>query len=133
MVCHSRAPFVTLALLALVGPAAAADLPAYTPDATVPCDAVPGIYRWDLSPLFASDAAWDAARVKLLGEVPALAKYEGKLADPKALRECLDLYFRLHDRGELPHAVPEPAADDGAVGRPCRRPWCSRASAPWTR
>ncbi len=97
MVCHSRAPFVTLALLALVVPGAAADLPAYTPDATVPCDAIPAIYRWDLSPLFASDADWDAARVKLLGEVPALAKYEGKLAEPKTLRECLDLYFRLHD------------------------------------
>jgi oligoendopeptidase F len=96
MVCHMRAHFVTLALLALVGSAAAAALPVYAPDATVACDAIPGIYHWDLSSLFPSDTAWETARRKLLGEVPALAKYEGKLADPKALRECLDLYFRLH-------------------------------------
>jgi oligoendopeptidase F len=119
MVCHSRTPFVTLALLAIVGPAAAADLPAYKPDATTPCDAIPAIYRWDLAPLFASDAAWDAARKTLLGEVPALAGYEGRLAEPKALRECLDLYFRLHDQASFLTQYPNlrqttAQSDDGA-------------------
>jgi oligoendopeptidase F len=119
MVCHFRAPFVTLVVLALGIPAAAAELPAYTPDATVPCDAVPGIYHWDLAPLFPSDAAWDAARKKLLGEVPALARYEGKLAEPKALRECLDLYFRLHGDANVVTLYPglrqtTAQSDDGA-------------------
>jgi oligoendopeptidase F len=71
-------------------------LPDYTPDANTPRSAVPDIYKWDLSPLFASDEAWDAARSKVLGEIPALAAYEGKLADPASLNACLELYFRLH-------------------------------------
>lgn len=101
MVCHSRVPLATLALFAIVGPAAAADLPAYGPDATTACDAIPAIYHWDLAPLFASDADWETARAALLADVPSLAKYEGRLGDPRQLRECLDLYFQLHDRGSF--------------------------------
>ena len=74
----------------------AADLPAFTPDSNAARSAIPDIYKWDLSPLFASDEAWDAARTKLLAEIPGLEAYDGKLAEPAALRACLDLYFRLH-------------------------------------
>jgi oligoendopeptidase F len=54
------------------------------------------VYTWDLTPLFASDQAFEQARVRLLAEAPGLARYEGKLGDPAALVGCLDLYFRLH-------------------------------------
>jgi oligoendopeptidase F len=70
--------------------------PTYTPDANAPRSAIPEIFKWDLSPLFASDEAWDAARLKLLAEIPDLEVFEGRLADPASLQACLDLYFRLH-------------------------------------
>ena len=86
---------MTVALLAALPNGAAAEhdaaWPAYTPDANDPRSAIPEIYRWDLSPLFASDEAWDEARLKLLAQIPGLEAYDGKLADPAALRACLDL------------------------------------------
>ena len=97
-----RAGFAFLVVLCLafaicgVHAASSADLPAYTPDANAPRAAIPAAYQWDLSPLFASDSAFEAARVKLLGEIAGLKAFEGKLADPDALAGCLELYFRLH-------------------------------------
>ena len=95
---HSgRAAFVAAVVLFLTAAATpGGDLPAYTPDANAPRSAIPAVYRWDLSPLFPSDQAWERARVKLLEEIPGLAAYQGKLAEPAALRGCLELYFRLH-------------------------------------
>ncbi|MCG6950329.1 MAG: oligoendopeptidase F [Acidobacteria bacterium] len=90
---------VTAALLPPIGLEAAPPdtaLPTYEPDANVDRSAIPEIYTWDLSPLFASDEAWDEARLKLLAAIPGLEAYDGKLADPGALGACLDLYFRLH-------------------------------------
>jgi oligoendopeptidase F len=90
-------PLVFLSAAALaVSAAAGADLPAVTPDANAPRSAIPDVYKWDLSPLFASDAAFEQARAKLLADLPSLGKFERKLADPAALSGCLDLYFRLH-------------------------------------
>jgi oligoendopeptidase F len=88
-------------LLAITIPVAAAangqaDLPVVTPDANASRAAIPDVYTWELRPLFASDEAWDAARLKLLAEIPGLARFEGKLADPAALNACLELYFGLH-------------------------------------
>ncbi len=91
--------YATLAFVAaLAATAAAAELPPYHPDANAPCDQIPAVYHWNMSPLFASDDAWDAARTKLLAEVPTLAAYQGKLGDPQQLEACLDLYFRLHNQ-----------------------------------
>ena len=92
---------VAVFVACLAAPSSAADLPAYTPDANAPRCAIPTIYTWDLSPLFASDEAWEQARVKLLADIPGLKRYEGKLGDPNALRECLDLYFGLHRRANF--------------------------------
>jgi oligoendopeptidase F len=78
--------------------AKAATLPAYTPDANHSRDQVPDVYKWNLKPLYASVADWDAARDKLGKEIPKLAAYQGKLDDPAALKNCLDLYFDIHDR-----------------------------------
>ena len=40
-------------------------------------------------------------RTKLLGEIPGLEKFDGKLADPASLQACLELYFRLHSDANL--------------------------------
>ncbi|HPF69460.1 MAG TPA: oligoendopeptidase F [Candidatus Krumholzibacteria bacterium] len=89
-----------LFLLPLLAAAAApaADLPAYTPDANASRDQVPDVYKWDLTPLFADVAAWEAELVAVDAALPGLAAYQGKLKDPQALAGCLDLYFSLHDR-----------------------------------
>jgi oligoendopeptidase F len=76
-------------------------LPAYTPDATADRASIPEVYRWDLDPLFPSDAAWDEARKALLGNIPKLAAYEGQLGDAEALEACLELYFELHNRANF--------------------------------
>ncbi len=59
---------------------------------------MPDAYKWDLTPLFESNAAWESALNSLQDDVGKLAPYRGKLSDPTALKECLDLYFSLHDR-----------------------------------
>ena len=89
--------FVVLCTVMIAAGATAQDgLPAYSPDANDDRSAIPEIYTWDLDPLFVSDEAWDAARLKLLAEIPSLASFDGRLADPAALAACLDLYFKLH-------------------------------------
>jgi oligoendopeptidase F len=98
---YNRRFAATLALLALLVfayPAAAGDLPDYTPNANHSRDQVPNAYKWVLSPLFPSDEACDEAMEQLRGRLPELASYKGKLNDPAALKQCLDLYFELHDR-----------------------------------
>ena len=93
---------LAVALTAVIGPSATTtlavggELPAYTPDANAARSAVPAAYKWDLSALFASDAAFEQARVRLLAEIPMLAPFAGTLGDPASLRACLELYFRLH-------------------------------------
>jgi oligoendopeptidase F len=63
-----------LAVTALAGIAAA--MPAWAQDS--------GGAAWDLTDLYPSDAAWDEARKKALGDVPSLTKYKGKLGDSAA-------------------------------------------------
>lgn len=88
--------FVMIGAAVVATPGISGELPVWSPDANAPRSTIPGVYTWDLTPLFASDRAFEQARVKLLAEVPGLARYEGKLGDPAALVGCLDLYFRLH-------------------------------------
>ena len=104
--CPTRLPqrILVTALLSLslvcLGSAGAAPaqetLPTHAPDPTITRDQVPDVYKWDLSPLFASDAAWEQARTQLLAEIPSLEAYRGTLADPRQLKGCLATYFRLH-------------------------------------
>ncbi len=55
---------------------------------------VPEKYRWNLSDLYPSDAAWKAARDELARRIPALAAERGKLgASAGALRQGLDAIF----------------------------------------
>jgi len=95
---RSRSAIVLIACALFAAAASAADLPAYTPDANAKRAQVPDVYKWDLTPLFPSAEAWEAARAGLQGEIGGLAAYRGRLRDPKALRDCLALYFSLHDR-----------------------------------
>ena len=94
-----------LALLALLTVAAcgaaAQELPAHTPDSTITRHQVPDVYKWDLTPLFASVDAWESKRLALTEEVAKLGAFQGKLSDPDTLLECLTLYFRLHNEGNF--------------------------------
>ncbi|MBE0565203.1 MAG: oligoendopeptidase F [Krumholzibacteria bacterium] len=93
------AVLILMVLPAVVAPGAfAAELPAYTPDANTARDQVPDAYKWDLTPLFADDEAWDRELAEVAAALPQLAAYRGELADPRALAACLELYFDLHDR-----------------------------------
>jgi oligoendopeptidase F len=92
---------VVSALLTAPANAVAADPPVFTPDSNADRSTIPEVFRWNLSPLFASDEAWDTARLKLLKDIPGLAAYNGKLAEPAGLRACLELYFRLHSDANL--------------------------------
>ncbi|MFH1843476.1 MAG: oligoendopeptidase F [bacterium] len=82
---------------------AAEPLPVYTPDATADRADVPDAYKWDLTVLLPTDAAWDEALTRLAGELPRLTAFAGQLDDPAKMRDCLALYFRLHD--ETNHAT----------------------------
>ncbi|MBD3855513.1 MAG: hypothetical protein IFK92_03110 [Acidobacteria bacterium] len=75
--------------------------PTFTPDSNAERATIPEVFKWNLTPLFSSDEAWDAARLKLLKDIPGLAAYDGKLSDPAALRACLELYFQLHSGGNF--------------------------------
>lgn len=94
-----------LALL-LVGSGFAATSPAavpqakerYRPDATKPRSEVPAEAKWNLTPLFADRAAFDAAMADAAADRKTLATFKGRLSDPAVLRECLDVYFRARLR-----------------------------------
>jgi oligoendopeptidase F len=58
--------------------------------------AVPDQYKWDLSKIYPSDAAWRAAKEKLSEEFPALAKFKGTLgSSPQQLATALETTTRL--------------------------------------
>jgi len=42
--------------------------------------------------------AWEKEMTDLAAEISKLDRFRGKLDDPKAMKECLALYFDLHDR-----------------------------------
>ena len=87
-----------LCTASVVAVAPAANLPAYTPDANADRNEVPDFYKWSLQQLFRSDEAWEAEMARLDAEIPGLEAYKGKLDDPQQLRDCLALYFDLHNR-----------------------------------
>jgi oligoendopeptidase F len=96
---------VTVPMLTAIPNGMAADFTAdplaFTPDSNAPRSTIPEVFKWNLAPLFPSDEAWDEARQKLLKDIPGLEAYDGKLAEPAALRACLELYFRLHSDGNF--------------------------------
>ncbi|MFN8848547.1 MAG: hypothetical protein ACK5W4_02455, partial [Inhella sp.] len=56
---------------------------------------------WDLTPIYASDNAWDAARQAALAELPALSALRGTLGrDAASLRTALDRISAANQRME---------------------------------
>ncbi len=89
---------VLLFLLVRLTAAPAAELPAYTPEPGATRGDVPDVYKWDLTPLFATHDAWEEAFAAIEAQLPTLGAFRGQLGDPRALHDCLTLYFDLHDR-----------------------------------
>jgi oligoendopeptidase F len=57
---------------------------------------VPDKYKWNLTDIYASDAAWKSAKEKLMSELPSIGDYRGKLASsPQTLLECFENVSRL--------------------------------------
>ncbi len=101
MAWREAAVLSSVCLLTGVVDAPADELPTHVPDATEARSAIPEVYKWDLTPLFGSDQAWDEARTRLLAEIPGLTRYRGRLDDPEQLRACLSRYFELHRSADL--------------------------------
>ena len=57
---------------------------------------IPDEHKWDLTPIYASDEAWRAAKEKLAAELPQLRNFQGKLASsPSQLAGALELQSDL--------------------------------------
>jgi len=86
---------LSLAILLVAGPALAQPASKPRANAKVPAAAaatsVPDAYRWDLTPLYPSDAAWDGAKAALARRVAAFReRHEGRLgSSAKALADGL--------------------------------------------
>ncbi|GAB4370385.1 MAG: oligoendopeptidase F [Acidobacteriota bacterium] len=96
----SRLRSVLLAACLLAPVAVADDLPAWTPDPTVARAEIPDAYKWDLSRLFADDAAFERELVAVAEELPRLDVCAEADESPSAegLERCLETYFELHRR-----------------------------------
>lgn len=55
---------------------------------------------WDLSLLFANDGEWEAAYREFEAKIPGYARFQGQLADPQVLAECLAFDSDLDRMGE---------------------------------
>ena len=67
--------------------------------ATAPAPADRQADRWDLTALYASDAAFDADAKRLSAQLQQLAACKGQLkASPARLKSCLDLYADARKR-----------------------------------
>lgn len=80
-------------LLAAAALLASATLPAQTlpPGTGDPAQTNDPRWTWDLTRLYASDAAWDAERLAAAAEIPGLAALKGTLGrDAAAMRSALD-------------------------------------------
>ena len=54
-------------------------------------------YKWNLTDIYPSDAAWKEAKQKLINELPTIEKYQGTLgSSTQQLLECLDLVTNLN-------------------------------------
>ncbi|MBI5511067.1 MAG: oligoendopeptidase F [Deltaproteobacteria bacterium] len=65
------------------------------PDANAARSSIPEAYKWKLAPLFKDDAAFERELTRVTTERRQLSRYAGTLKTPKALRECLELYFSV--------------------------------------
>src|SRR5262245_5647909 len=65
--------------------------------------AIPEKYKWNLTDIYPSDAAWRAAKEAFAAEIPSLGKFKGRLmSSPAALADGLDtLYSKAKELSRL--------------------------------
>ena len=64
---------------------------------------IPDRYKWNLTDIYPSDAAWRAAKEAFAAEMPSVGKFKGKLmSSPATLADALDtLYAKRKEFGRL--------------------------------
>jgi oligoendopeptidase F len=70
---------------------------AQNPTSTTPSRTDPR-FVWDLTRLYANDAAWDAERTAVLAEIPSLATLKGSLNTAAGMRAAMDRMSALSQR-----------------------------------
>ncbi|KPJ77067.1 MAG: oligoendopeptidase F [Deltaproteobacteria bacterium SG8_13] len=74
---------------------------------------VPDRHRWDLSPLFASDASWEQAFAALEGHLAGYDRFRGKLAESaEGLKRALDYHFDVTRRLDRLHTYAHLRSDE---------------------
>lgn len=63
------------------------------PDGNMSRDNIPDIYKWNLSPLFADDNAFEKALKDSAAKRGELSSFKGTLGTPQGLAKCLKAYF----------------------------------------
>jgi len=81
---------------------------------------IPKQYRWDLTALYRSPDAWEAARKDLARRIPALEKFRGRLgASPDSFYRALDAYMHVSsDISRLSTYASQLSDQDARVSRP---------------
>lgn len=72
-------------------------------------------YQWDLTHIFESDAAWEAAFQALAAQAGAMEAHRGKLHTAEGARAALDAYYALAEKAERVYlyAQLQKAGDNG--------------------
>lgn len=106
------------ALVVVLGIGTLVAAESFAPDGNMERKQVPDRFKWNLAPLFADDAAFDAGLAEQAAARTKLKGFAGKLGDPTRLADALDLYFttrRLTNRlslyGNLRRVTDEGAPD----------------------
>jgi oligoendopeptidase F len=57
---------------------------------------IPDKYKWDLTPLFESDEAWESSKIKLINELPEIEKFRGTLTRSSSdLLNGLEYFYNI--------------------------------------
>ena len=61
---------------------------------------VPAEHRWNLEDMFKNQEAWDKEYQEVQNELKDVARFQGKLSDASAIKECFDLEDRISQKTE---------------------------------
>ena len=85
-------------------------------------------YKWDLTPMFASDEKWEEEFAALSEKLPLLEEFSGKLTEQKTILDCLKLSDELSTSyGELYVYAYQRRDEDAGVAKYCAM--CDKADA----
>jgi oligoendopeptidase F len=97
----------------LVGTAATTVLSSAIPTALfAEAAATSATAAWDLRDIFPTDAAWEAERQSIMGAIPALKAYQGKLGDGASLKAALQAGSDLNRRASRLYTYASLKADE---------------------